>query len=150
MNIMELLLKFLMGAGGGVNMPNPVEISKQILFQIKKILKSLIILFICAVIFCLLLGYLIDRTLTQMDAGSVEFTNSIIFLIVLIVINLIVMAWALKKASEKDEAPVKEPRAEIPNPASPLETAVAALILNFIKERELTREAPSDKNTADL
>ena len=141
MNIADFLMKIFLGASGGNGggMANPVEISKQILAQLKSVLKSLIVVLICSVVFCLLMGYLIDRTLTQLDAGAFEITNSIIFLVVLIVIDLIVMILSLKKASAKDEAPVKEIQPVPRSSDSPIETAIAALILTFIKERETAK-----------
>jgi F0F1-type ATP synthase assembly protein I len=143
MNITDLLLKIVLGASGGNSMPNPVEISKQILSQVKKILKSLIILFICSVIFCLLMGYLVDRILNQMDLGSFVFTNSIVFLLVLIAINLVIIAWSLKKASAKEESAPRPEYNDMRSSDSPIETAIAALILDFIKERESARSKVS-------
>ena len=148
MNFAEILLKMFLSASSGNSggMVSPVEISKQILAQLKSVLKSLIVVMICSVVFCLLMGYLIDRTLTQLDAGAFEITNSIVFLLVLIGIDLIVMIVSLKKAAAKDEAPVKEVQPAPRSSESPIETAVAALILNFIKEREQARERDPFKN----
>jgi len=142
MNIADLLIKVFLGASGGNSsgMASPVEISKQILAQLKSVLKSLIVVLICSVVFCLLMGYLIDRTLTQLDAGAFEITNSIVFLLVLIAIDLVVMIMSLKKAAAKDETSVKEVQPVVRNSDSPIETAIAALILNFIKEREVAKE----------
>lgn len=137
MNIVDFLFKIILGAmGPGSAVSSAAEISNHIFDQLKKVLKSLIVLFICSVIFCLLMGYLIDRVLTQIDSDVFVFTNSIIFLLVLIIVNLIAMAWALKKASRKDEPVLKEVEKKLSSEVSPLETAVAALILSFIKDRE--------------
>lgn len=150
MNILDVLLKIILGAtNGGNSLSNAAEVTKQILAQLKNVLKSLITLFICSVIFCLLTGYLIDRTLTQIDSGPFVFTNSIIFLLVLIVVNLIVMAWALKRASEKDQPASKEICSGSRNDGSPLETAIAALIFSYIKEREAKINATQEKTTAN-
>jgi F0F1-type ATP synthase assembly protein I len=138
-----------MGGSTANTMLNPAEISKQILSQLKKTLKSLIILFICSVIFCLLMGYLIDRTLTQMDAGPFALTNSIIFLLILITINLAVIVWSLKKASAKEEVMSRDVQPIVKSTDSPLETAIAALILNFIKEREESRAKEHSEKKSD-
>lgn len=141
MNLLELFMKLFLGQGQASTMINPAEIGNQILGQLKKILKSLMILTICVVIFCLLMGYLIDRVLTQMDLGAFQFTNSIIFLLVLIGINLVVMAASLKKAEAKEE--VEKERLPAPTRMeSPLETAIAALIFDYVKERETKRSTP--------
>lgn len=132
--------------GQSQGMINPAEIGNQILLQLKKILKSLIILFIGSVLFCLFTGYLIDRTLSLLDEGSFRFTNSIILLLVLITVNLVVIVMALKKATAKEIPSVKETALQV-NPApttSPLEAAIAALIFDFIKEREKSRTPPTE------
>lgn len=155
MNIADVL-KLLLGAIGGNGIASPVEISKQILAQFKKALKSLIILFIGTVSFCILIGYLIDRALTQLDAGSFVITNSIIFLLSLLAINLLVIFWALNKASSKDDTSIHEIKTEVRRTDSAMETAIAALILNFIKEREVkhgerqTGQTPTETSQTNL
>ena len=141
MNLLELFIKMFLGQGQASTMINPAEVGNQILGQLKKILKSLMILTICVVIFCLLMGYLIDRVLTQMDSGAFQFTNSIIFLLILILINVIVMAASLKKAEAKEEVE-KERLPVAARTESPLETAIAALIFDYVKERETKRSTP--------
>lgn len=141
MNYLELLIKLF---GQNSMSMNPVDIGQQIIAQLKKILMSLIILFICCVVFCLLMGYLVDRILTLMDQGTFYFSNSIIFLLILIVINIGTIVWALRKASAKEENSSKEKNQELIPMNSPLESAVAALIFDFIKERETKREMNSD------
>lgn len=124
---------------------NPSEIGHQILFQITKILKSLIILFIGSVLFCLLMSYLIERILLLMDEGNLHFSNSIIFLIVLIFLNLLTIAWALKIATAKESMNNRDnSQVQQPPSTSPIETAVAALIFDFIKDQEKKRETKNE------
>lgn len=141
MNITDLLLKLI---GGNFLGGNPAEFANQILGQIKKILRSLIILLIGSVLFCLIMGYLIDRVLTQMDLGAFSLTSSIIFLIVILCLDLAVILWSLKKISDSDE-PKKDITVQPPQD-SVLETALAALILSFVNERQEAPKAPAEEN----
>jgi high-affinity Fe2+/Pb2+ permease len=144
MNITDLILKFLGGSSFGVN---PAEFANQILIQVKKILKNLIILLIGSVLFCLIMGYLIDRVLTQMDLGSFNLTSSIIFLVVILCLDLAVIVWSLKKISDT-EGPKKEIVAAPPQD-SVLETALAALVLSFVNDMQTNTKTP-DKETSPL
>jgi high-affinity Fe2+/Pb2+ permease len=140
MNIADLLLKLI---GGNSLGGNPAEFANQILGQIKKILRSLIILLIGSVLFCLIMGYLIDRVLTQMDLGAFSLTSSIVFLIVILCLDLAVILWSLKKISDSDE-PKKEITFQPPQD-SVLETAIAALILSFVNDRQAPPNAPAEE-----
>lgn len=141
MNFADLLLKLI---GGNSLGGNPAEFANQILSQVKKILKSLIILLIGSVLFCLIMGYLIDRVLTQMDLGSFELTSSIIFLIVLLCIDLAVIIWSLKKISDTEEVK-KEMAVQAPQQDSVLETAIAALILSFVNDRQTNQKSTTEE-----
>ena len=142
MNFADLLLKLI---GGNSLGGNPAEFANQILNQVKKILKSLIILLIGSVLFCLIMGYLIDRVLTQMDLGSFELTSSIIFLIVLLCIDLAVILWSLKKISDSEEVK-KEMTVQAHQQDSVLETAIAALILSFVNDRQTNQKSTTEEN----
>lgn len=143
MNFLDIFLKIFMNQNQ--SRMNPSEIGHQILFQITKILKSLIILFIGSVLFCLLMSYLIERILLLMDEGNLHFSNSIIFLIVLIFLNLLTIAWALKIATAKESMNNRDnSQVQQPPSTSPIETAVAALIFDFIKDQEKKRETKNE------
>ena len=144
MNITDILLKLI---GGNSLGSNPAEFANQILSQVKKILRSLIILLIGSVLFCLIMGYLIDRVLTQMDLGAFSLTSSIIFLIMILCLDLVVILWSLKKISDSDE-PKKEIAVQPPQD-SVLETAIAALILSFVNDRQAAAKAPAEDLKVD-
>lgn len=131
MNLIDLIIKFFSGPHMAAN---TAEFAAQILSQVKTILKSLIILMIGSILFCLIMGYLIDRVLTQMDLGLFTLSSSIIFLLILLVIDIIIIVWSLKQISAS-EVSKKEP-ATTNKDDSPLEMALAALILSYVKERE--------------
>lgn len=120
---------------------DPAEISRQILTQVKKMLQSLIILLVGSVIFCMLIGHLITRTLDLLDQGGFHFSNSIILLLVLVIIDLAIIVYVLNKTIKEDQA---EAAREIPqassSASSPIESAIAALIIDFVRQREVSRE----------
>lgn len=146
MAFIDLLIKIFMGQTQ--KNFDPAEIGQQILKQIKKMLQSLIILAVASVIFCMLVGHLISRSLDLLDSGGFIFSNSIILLLVLSVVDLIVIAYVLKKTIEEDEKENSKanqtPQASGP---SPLEGAIAALIIDFVKQREHSREL--EKTSSD-
>lgn len=120
---------------------DPVEIGRQILTQVKKMLQSLIILMVGSIIFCMLIGHLITRTLDLLDQGGFYFSNSIILLLVLMVIDLAIIIYVLNKTIKEDEnETAKNQQDQIPQGASPIESAIAALIIDFVKQRQETRE----------
>lgn len=140
MNLIELFINFFLKQSQKAF--DPAEIGRQILLQIKKILQSLIILLVGSVIFCMLIGHLIARTLDLLDKGEFYFSNSVILLLVLTLIDLAVIIYVLKKTMKEapEEAP-KQDQSSSGNTISPIEGAVAALIIDFIKQREVSRKA---------
>lgn len=141
MFLLDIILKLLMGKKKSSYSPEVMV--EQLIMGLKKILRSLIILLICSVFFCILLGYLVDRTLSLLDSGNLHFSNSIIFLMMLLFIDLAVIIWSLQKINERPTTLVKEERSRS-TPSSPLESAVAALIFDFVREREEKRTTPPE------
>lgn len=135
MVLLDIILGLIMGKKKSSF--SPEVIVDQVFEGLKKILQSLIVLLICSVLFCVLLGYLIDRTLTLLDTQNLHFSNSIILLLVLIIIDTAVIMWSLKKFNDKPHVHKEESRAKSAN--SPIESAVAALIFDYVKEREAKR-----------
>lgn len=125
---------------------DPVEIGKQILIQVKKLLQSLIILLVASVIFCMLVGHLITRTLDLLDNGGFYFSNSVILLLILTVIDLIVIVYVLKKTTKEDQDQEKETPQPPRSSFSPIEGAIAALIIDFVKQREVNRKHDEDQS----
>lgn len=136
MFLLDVVLGLLMGKKKSTF--SPEAIVDQFFIGLKKILQSLIILLICSVLLCILLGYLIDRTLNLLDNQNLHLSNSIILLIVLIVVDLALIFWSLQKINEKPQTQVKE-ETRPKTSGSPIESAVAALIFDYVKERESKR-----------
>lgn len=142
MFIFDIILGLLMGKKKSSF--SPEAIVEQFFIGFKKILQSLVILLICSVLLCVLLGYLIDRTLNLLDGQNLHFSNSIILLIVLIMIDLFMIYWSFQKLNDKPqiishETPVRAS-------GSPIESALAALIFDFVRERETKR---TEENSGD-
>lgn len=126
-----------------------LRLSNEILQQIRRILVLISLTFGAFVLFCISVGYFIDRTLTLLDRGAFYFTPSLIFLIVFMIVCLIVFIYSTNKnvwteAFKKDQQ--EEKIEEITSSSvSPIETAISLFILDFIKERETARETNSNK-----
>ena len=137
MFLLDILFGLLMGKKKSSF--SPEAIVDQFFIGLKKILRSLIILLICSVLLCILLGYLIDRTLNLLDNQNLHLSNSIILLIVLIIVDLALIFWSLQKINDK---PQHQPQTDArpKSSGSPIESAVAALIFDYVKERESKRD----------
>ncbi|HXH31805.1 MAG TPA: hypothetical protein VNJ01_13415 [Bacteriovoracaceae bacterium] len=142
MNLISVILKIIFDAG----LAGTSEIATQVLSHLRKLLRTLVILLITSVTLCVLLGYLIDRVLTQIDTGSFAVTNSINFLCGLVVANVLAVVWALRSSAPRDRQAVRIESRETGHQTSPIETAVAAFILSFIKDRDLVREDGTAQN----
>ena len=113
-------------------------------------LQSLIILMVGSIIFCMLIGHLITRTLDLLDQGGFYFSNSIIFLLVLMVIDLGIIIFVLNKTVKEDENEMaKQQQESAPKGASPIESAIAALIIDFVRQRQENREKETHEQDHD-
>jgi uncharacterized membrane protein YidH (DUF202 family) len=113
--------------------------------RFQRALKALIILVICTAMSCVTLAYLIDRFLTQLDAGEFVFSRSIILLLLLqlgfglsLIMTLKNLAATEKKAKRRNELQQTE---------SALESAVAALIMSYVNEREQKNKSSENSHT---
>jgi uncharacterized membrane protein YidH (DUF202 family) len=123
----------------------PNQIIDAIVERFQRALKALIILVICTAMSCVTLAYLIDRFLTQLDAGEFVFSRSIILLLLLqlgfglsLIMTLKNLAATEKKAKRRNELQQTE---------SALESAVAALIMSYVNEREQKNKSSENSHT---
>lgn len=136
-----MILSFFMGRKDSSF--SPEAIIDQVFNSFKKILQSLIILIICSILFCILAGNLINRSLDLMDNQNLHFSNSIILLLVLLVVDTLVIVWSLRKVVDKPQSQQAQKQSTSAS-SSPIESAVAALIFDFVKERESKRSHKED------
>lgn len=121
-----------------------LRLSSEILQQIRRILILISLTFGAFVLFCISVGYFIDRTLNLLDHGSFYFTPSLIFLIVFMIVCLLIFVYSTNKnvwteAFKKDQQEDKKEQETTSTGPSPIETAISLFILDFIKEREMSR-----------
>lgn len=141
MSILDFIFKLFMGQAPKAF--DPAEIGQQILAEIKKMLQSLIVLTVLSVVFCILTAHFITRTLDLLDKGNFYFSHSILLLLALMVIDLFAIAYVLKKATQEENQQTSRNNQRISSnesTTSPLEGAIAALIIDFVKQREVARE----------
>lgn len=129
-----------------------LRLSSEILQQIRRILVLISLTFGAFVLFCISVGYFIDRTLSLLDRGAFTFTPSLIFLIIFMIFCLIVFVYSTNKnvwleAFKKDQLEEKSLEENTATHTSPIETAVSLFILDFIKERELARELSREEKS---
>ncbi len=145
MMLMELIINFFLKQTQKAF--DPAEFGKQILVQVKKMLQSIIILLVASVIFCMLVGHLITRTLDLLDNGGFIFSNSVILLLILTFIDLAIIIFVLKKTTQDDPEDIpKEAPPQSGYKISPIEGAIAALIIDFVKQREVNRKHDEAQN----
>lgn len=147
---MMVLLDMIFGlfTGNRQSSFSPEALVDQFFNSLKKILQSLIILIICSILLCVLMGYLIDRCLSLLDAQNFHFSNSIIFLLILIVIDFGMIFWSLRKVIDKPEEPQKK-ESNTASSTGHVEAAIAALIFDFVKEREANRNLEVKSKSAE-
>lgn len=120
---------------------SPTELLDQMMERLRKSLKPLIILFLCSIMSCVTLAYLIDRFLDQLDASEFVFTRSIGLLLLLLAAFVFTLIRTLATLTRKDPALTKaQERQKI---ETALETALAALIMSYVNEREEKRKSTS-------
>ncbi len=94
------------------------------------------------------MGYLIDRCLSLLDAQDFHLSNSIIFLLVLIVVDFGMIFWSLRKVIDKPEELQKKEVSQASSTGH-VEAALAALIFDFVKEREENRNQEGKSKSAE-
>ncbi len=123
---------------------SPTQIIDQLMERLQSALKTLIILFICSLMSCVTLAYLIDRFLNQLDAGEIALTRSMGLLLILLsgfILTLIMNFRSLRKKDVQMKSLQVTEKTE-----SALETALAALVMSYVEERsEKLKEKVSDK-----
>jgi small-conductance mechanosensitive channel len=135
-----------------------LKLSSEILQQIRRILVLISLSFAALVLFCISVGYFIDRTLSLLDQGSFFLTPSLIFLLVFMLVCLGVFAYSTRRkawaeAFKKDQMDEvlanaeNEEKISAHRETSPIETAVSLFILDFVKEREFQREHKKEHKT---
>ena len=145
MKFLEFLSTFL---SQSLSFLSPTAIIDQIFERFQKVLKTLIVLVICTIMSCVTLAYLIDRFLNQLDTGEFALTRSIILLVVLLMGLSITIILTLKNLTQK-EAEIRK-RQVTQRTESALEAALAALVLDYVKEREEKRQQAPEKPTTAL
>ncbi len=124
---------------------SPTTIIDQLMERLKKILKTLIVLFICTIMSCITLAYLIDRFLTQLDAGEFALTRSMVVLFIMFFGLIATLILTLKNLTSKDNEAKKIQ--EFKRTETALEAALAALVMSYVSEREEKRK-PTSENQA--
>ncbi len=122
---------------------SPSQLIDQMMERLQSALKTLIILFVCTLMSCVTLAYLIDRLLNQLDGGYFEITRSICLLVILFcgfVLTLMVTLNNLTKKNQEAKRAQDKVKME-----TALETALAALVMSYVEEREEKRKAVGPK-----
>ncbi len=131
MKFIEFLSNFLSQA---LSFLAPNALIDQLMERFQNVLKSLIFIGISAAMSCVTLAYMIDRLLNQLDAGDFVFTRSLTLLLVLFCVFVGILIFHFQQLSKK-EANIRKSK-EQERTESALETALAALIMSYVKERE--------------
>jgi hypothetical protein len=138
----EFFLNYFLGKRNFIG-EKSLEISAEILNQLRKILILVVLTIGSLALFCMGMSYLIERFLNNIDNGQTVFTPSIWFILGFLVICIGVMTYATRKQNWldifKSETKVKAPSLP-PVGGNAIESVLSLLILDFIKERELKRE----------
>ncbi len=146
--VAEFFLKYFMGQGQFIG-EKSMEISAEILNQLRRILILTVLTLGSLTLFCLGMSYLIERLLNNLDNGTAILTPSIWFIFGFQVICVGIMVYATNKNNWLDIFKLDKKDSEKKShgfQGSQLESVVSLLILDFIKEREFSREIAKEKN----
>lgn len=140
----EFILNYFVRRGSFLG-EKSLEISAEILNQLRRILILVVLTFGSLILFCMAMGHLIERFLNNLDHGDALFTPSIWFILGFQLVCVGVILYTTNKSTwmdifkaEKKEAP------PAPLAGSQLESVISLLILDFIKEREAKRSQPQE------
>lgn len=163
--ILKLIIQTFIKANGLAGMTNlagmgfdkALELSQELIQQIRRILILFAVTFAALLLFLLGMHFFIIRLLDQLDKGEFALTNSIIFLllfnaacILTIVYSTTRKTWS-KAFAEKEEMtskPASQP-SQAKMDSAPIESAISLLILDFIKEREWKRQQQTGQTSND-
>lgn len=137
MKFLEFLSTFLSQA---LPFLSPTAIIDQVMERFQRALKNLILIAISGAMGCVTMAYFIDRLLNQLDAGEFSLTRSMILLLFLLIVFTGVLVFNFRGLGRK-EAETRRAH-EIQRTESALETALAALIMSYVKEREEKSKVP--------
>jgi hypothetical protein len=147
----ELIFSYFIGRKSLIA-ERSLEISAEILNQLRRILILTVLTFGALVLFCMGMSYMIERLLDNLDKGVFILTPSIwfIFIFQLVCLGIILFATNKKKWLDIFKSGNKEYSSEKSalTPAAghgQLESVISLLIMDFIREREFKREQQTVK-----
>lgn len=155
MNIIRVIIELVLGAGlfSKLGSNKAINLSAEILQQIRSVIKLLSITFMGLILAMLGFHYFIERLLNQMDSGSFSFTPSIIFLLVFIAacMGLVLHSTSRKTWSQAFNGPSNEQERNksARQDANPIESAISLYLLDLVKEREWKRQNEAKSNEAN-
>ena len=149
----EFFLNYFLGKKNLIG-EKSLEISAEILNQLRRILILVVLTIGSLVLFCMGMSYLIERVLNNIDKGSIALTPSIWFILVFQTICVGVILYATNKKkwldifrSEKKSKIVEEKTSATGH--GQLESVISLLILDIIREREFKREQQNSSPTPE-
>jgi hypothetical protein len=146
MNIIRIIIELVMGAGlfSKFGSSKAINLSAEILQQIRSVVKLLVITFMGLILAMLGFHYFIVRLLNQMDSGSFSLTPSLIFLLVFISVCLGIVVYSTSRKTWSQafngQAGGHEKNKSARQETNPIETAISLYLLDLVKEREWKRQ----------
>jgi hypothetical protein len=140
----EFLFKTFLGQSNLLS-EKSLEISAEILNQLRRILILIVLTLGSLALFCMGMSLLIERLLNNLDQSQMIMTPSIWFLLAFQALCVLTILYATQKSKwleifkqEKDTKSSQAPQG--PLIGGQLESVLALLVMDFIKEREANRE----------
>ena len=140
----EFLFKTFLGQSSLLS-EKSLEISAEILNQLRRILILTVLTLGSLALFCMGMSLLIERLLNNLDQSQMIMTPSIWFLLAFQALCVLTILYATQKKKwleifkqEKEGKSSQAPQG--PLIGSQLESVLALLVMDYIKEREANRE----------
>lgn len=149
----EFFFNYFLGKRNAIG-EKSLEISAEILNQLRRILILTVLTIGSLVLFCMGMSYLIERLLDNLDKGVFILSPSIWFILVFQIICVGIMIYATNKKkwldifkNDKKEKALEKTVA--PAGQGQLESVISLLILDIIREREFKRDQETSKSKTE-
>ncbi len=145
----EIVFNFIIGQRYKIGEKSQ-EISVEILNQVRQVLVLIMITLGALTLFCIGMGYLIERVLNKLDEGTLVFTPSLGVILAFLLLCVFTLLYSTNKSIWL-KIFKKEKISKNENSNGPLggqiESVLSLLVLDFIKEREFKREQAGAKKS---
>ncbi len=153
MNIFLALVSFLLGNAKSLFKQSSTAISQQMVLHVRAIVMLLVACIGSLAIFCTSICLFIASVASQFEkSDAFNFSTVQVIYLITVIVSLVVLVHSLRRQTWLNIMDYKQ--AETKSAGSPIENALALLVVDFVESRQATRHengsASEQKNTASI